>query len=94
MFSVLMEGSKKELTEIECLFIAENEAKLSNDAQLILSEFQSIGDNEVFLVRWHHFHKGVWVESDCIQVMENASTGKVFSHQRHWHNINSKLTEQ
>lgn len=94
MFSALMNDSKKNLSKEECLHIAIQEARLPEGAQQELAEFQTVGDEEFFVARWHHFHEGLWVEPDYIQVMVNANTGKVFGLQKHWHDINIKLKKR
>ncbi len=94
MFTGLMEKSIKELSKEECLQIATEEAQLPDGAKQVFAEFQTVGDNVFFIARWHHYHKGSWVEADYIQTMVNTSTGKVFGHQRHWHEINLELSER
>lgn len=94
MFSALMEDSQKLLSQEECLNIATQEAQIPDGAQQVIAEFQTIGDDEIFLARWHHYHKDLWIEADYIQVMVNAKTGKPFGYQKHWHDVDSELKER
>lgn len=91
MFSALNEGSDPNFSKAKCMIIAENEAHPPLGAKEVLSEFQKVGEGELFVARWHHFYKGIWVESDFIQVMVNRATGKIFGHQRHWHDVDTGL---
>ncbi|MBV1880543.1 MAG: hypothetical protein KUG82_02875 [Pseudomonadales bacterium] len=94
MQNALMQSSKLALTKKACLDVVEKEVVIPSDAKQVMAEFQEVGEDTFFIVRWHHFHHGIWVEADFIQVMVNTNTGKVFGYQEHWHDINLSLSDR
>lgn len=86
-FEALGQDSQPVLDHAACLDAAKGVAKPPIDARLQTAEFEEHGGETVFIARWTHLHDGVPVERDFIQVMVNARTGRAFSHQRQWHEV-------
>jgi hypothetical protein len=82
------------LSSGDALHAAEEAAKPPADAVLAYARYEEVAGRPVFVARWHHVVKGVPVERDCIHVLVNGKSGRVFGFYRKWHDVHEDFSDR
>jgi hypothetical protein len=75
------------LRKADALEIAKRVVKLPEGAHLEGGAYETIGGRTFFRARWAHYHDGIPVEGDFIEVLVNARAGAPFSMTRFFHQV-------
>lgn len=67
------------------LSLAVATARLPENAQLVFSDYETMGDRTLFRARWQHRLKGIPIERDYIEVLVNGKARLPCSCIRVWH---------
>ena len=81
--ALALEGDQT-MTEDAALQLAVATARPPEDAELVFSGYETIGDRTLYRARWQHRLKGIPIERDYIEVLINGKAELPCSYIRVW----------